>query len=168
MSMDASKWDAWKKPYAPHAPATKTEYVQSFPNTRAAAEYALKHAPEAFLNKKTGEPIKIESMMRRFQSRGGKSQGEQRAVYKELGKDLPPVSKPIPDKLTVTVKGEQGQRAREFTVTFTGADAYRFVRNPSYDKFFRELDSIRPGYYSTYHDHFNHDDSGGLLVTEIS
>lgn len=165
MAMDTSFLDNWKKPYEPHAPATRVEYRDSFPNTRAAAQYALQHAPERFINPRTGNPIKIESVMRQLQgTRAGVATGAT-ATFKELGKNLPPVSKPLPDTLTITVAGMQGQRDRVLpTVTLTGTELYRFYRNPNYKTIFEKA-----GYLKAYPAmNGESGESGALLVTSVT
>ncbi len=138
--------------------STKTEIKDYYGSSRAAAEALYGR----ILNKKTGEPVKVESIMRRFQNRGGKSQGEMGAVYKELGRELPPLSVKPPETITVTVRGQQGQRDREWTATFKGAAAYRFSRNPSYKEFFKQL-----GYKPSVVEAFNGDDSSGVVITAV-
>lgn len=138
---------------------TKSEIKDYYGSSRAAAEALYGRV----LNKRTGEPVKVESLMRRFQMRGGKSQGESSAAYKELGRELPPLSVKPPESITVTVRGQQGQREREWKATFTGADAYRFSRNPSYKEFFKKL-----GYKPSVVEAFNGDDSSGVVVMSVT
>ena len=137
---------------------TKTEIKEYYGSSREAAEALYGRV----LNKRTGEPVKVESLMRRFQTRGGKSQGETSAAYRELGRELPPLSVKPPETITVTVKGQQGQRDREWTATFNGADAYRFSRNPSYKEFFKKL-----GYKANIVEAFNGDDSSGVVIMAV-
>ncbi len=117
----------------------KQEYGKA--GTRKAAEKI--HELGLVVNKKTGEVPKVESLMRRFQTRGGKSQGETSAVYAALGKELPAKathSKVLPNQYTIRVEGKQGMRERKFTaVTFKGSDAREFAENPSFEAYFEKL-----------------------------
>lgn len=56
----------------------------------------------------------------------------------KVGKTIPPVAHMPPGSIKITLRGMQGVREREWTVEFTGADAYRFSRNPSWKEFFKK------------------------------
>ena len=142
---------------------TKSEILEYFHgNTRQAAEYGIKQG--VFVNR-NGEPIKLASAMRRFQSRGGKSQGENAPAYQALGQTLPPQIKG--NQLTVTIKGDQdmgdgGTRPRSFTYTFKGKEAQAFAENPSYAAFFYKL-----GYPQEVIEKFE-DGTYKLTITSVS
>lgn len=143
---------------------SKTQIKDYFGSSREAAQWGIDHG--FFVNKKTGEPIKLESAMRRFQSRGGKSQGETSATYKEMGKTLPPLYQGMPQEYSVTVTVQQGQRDRTWKVDFRGADGYRFARNPSYLEFFKKRYGDKEG--TRMFKMLNGDDSGGGIVISVS
>lgn len=118
----------------------KTQYGAK-QGTRKAAEYL--HSLGIVRNRQ-GEPVKVESLMRRFQSRGGKSQGETREVYHAAAANLPAKAvhhMVMPGQFTITVTGNQKEgdgstRTRSFSVTFKGGNAAAFAANPSYQAFF--------------------------------
>lgn len=143
-------------------PQTKGEFLSRFSSTRKAAEFLYEHGN--ILNRK-GDKVGVDSLMRRFQTRGGKSQGEHLPVYREAGRELPPQVKN--NELTVTVKGTQGQREREFTVTFKGADAKAFASDPSFQTFFYQYN---PNYLQNAFKAFNgsYGDSGALTGVTLS
>lgn len=142
-------------------PQTKAEFASRFSSTRKAAEFLYEHSD---IRNRQGDKVSVDSLMRRFQTRGGKSQGEQRAVYREAGRELPPQVKN--NELTVTVRGFQGQRERTFTTTFKGGDAKAFASDPSFLTFFYQYNKnyITEGTY----DMFNGGDSGALTGVTIS
>lgn len=139
-------------------PQSKSEFRSRFGSNREAAEYLYETGT---IRNRNGELVSVNSLMRRFQSRGGRSQGESAAVYKEAGKSLPPRIEG--NQLTVTVKGYQGTREREFTTTFKGPDAYAFADQPSYRAFFHQY-----GYNQDTVDMFEGDDSGALEDVSVS
>jgi hypothetical protein len=84
--------------------------------------------------------MKPKSLERRFDPSRLHSQEKRNAgQYKQLGEQLPPVSRsPKGGSITVTVKGQQdnqrgGMRDRRVTVTFTGQAARDFVNDPSFE-----------------------------------
>lgn len=85
------------------------------------------------------------------------------AQVEKVGQTLPPTTYKPPEQFSVNVKGSQGQRDRSWTVTFKGADAYRFARNPTYKEFFKKL-----GYKADIVEAFDGDDSSGVEVTSVS
>lgn len=139
-------------------PQSKSEFLSRFGSTREAAEYLYETGE---IRNREGERVSVKSLMRRFQTRGGRSQGESAAVYKEAGKTLPP--RISGNELTVTVTGYQGSRKREFTTTFKGADAYAFADQPSYQAFF-----YQHGYKPDTVDTFTGDDSGALTDVSVN
>lgn len=144
----------------------KAEYGKA--GTRKAAE-ALQSL-HIVKTKQGGEP-KIESLMRRFQTRGGKSQAESSGVYLAMGMSLPPKpvqERVVPNTYTVTVKSEQGARDRSFgPVTFRGGAGQAFAANPTYQDFFDAL-----GYPKDVVDRFDEGDEEdqsdvALAVTRV-
>lgn len=67
---------------------TKSDILDYYGSSRKAAEALHK---SGLVRDKQGEPVSVKSLMRRFQQRGGKSQGESSPVYKTLGESLPPI-----------------------------------------------------------------------------
>jgi len=104
----------------------------------------------------------------RFETGQQKSTGYAKKMP-DVGKTLPPIGKKLPgNSITVTVKGKQyegskGGRDREFTATFTGADAIEFTNNPTYKDFFKRL-----GYPDWVIKGFDGGDSSGLDVYEVT
>lgn len=144
-------------------PQTKTEFASRFSSTRKAAEFLYEHAD---IRNRKGEKVPVENLMRRFQGKqeNRREQGENKAVYREAGRELPPQVKN--NELTVKVTGMQGQRTREFEVTFKGGDAKAFASDPSFLTFFYQYNPnyITEGTYNM----FNGGDSGALTDVTIS
>lgn len=116
---------------------SKAEIVEYFRD-----KYGTKWTPHAamFISQTTDKKSKAYgAAIRDFQGKRLDKPGLP-GRYEEIGKRLPPISRTPKGDITVTVKGKQdiyvkgkyaGQRDKKITVTFTGADAYNFVNNPS-------------------------------------
>lgn len=116
------------------------------------------HAASIISNNAPKGSTEYKSAMRHFQGERLNKEFTSRSAGKgeRLAKSLPPVGyTPKSDSITVTLKGTQkannrgGTRERTFTATFSGADAVKFVNNPSAREIFRqhfinkgELDAI--------------------------
>lgn len=143
-------------------PQNKSEFLSRFKSTREAAEFL--HGNADIRNRK-GEKVSVENLMRRFQGKqeNRRSQGENKPEYREAGRELSPQIKN--NELTVKVKGTQGQREREFEVTFKGADAKAFASDPSYQAFFYQY-GYKPDTYKMFNGADG--DSGTLVDVSIS
>lgn len=98
---------------------------------------------------KNGEPMSRANIARRFQSgrenQAASPRGKQE--YASLGQKLPPIGRQLRDnKITVTVKAHQdgpkhkGTRDRSWTATLTGANAQKFVDDPTLRDILSELE----------------------------
>lgn len=96
---------------------------------------------------------------------GAKQTHATQARYEAVGRALPPATYKIPNELTITVKGMQGQRERAIpTVTLKGVELYQWMKNPDYETIFDKA-----GYRKAYAAMSgSNGDSGALLVTSIS
>lgn len=93
--------------------------------------HASRKAAEALhelgiIKNRQGEPVKIESLMRRFSSRHGHSQGEHSAAYRAMGENIKPLMPAGGYHIegTVWVKFSDGDcEEREVNEDITGKDA---------------------------------------------
>ncbi|SRR6266568_1338828 len=76
----------------------------------------------------------------------GRMSGSTKSIYESLGKTLPSTGRKLKgDSITVTVQGKQsmgtrgGTRDRTITVTFKGANAQKFINDPSYRDIWSEF-----------------------------
>lgn len=120
--------DFLEQVYAASTPRTsKSDILDYYGSSRKAAEAI--HRLGIVKNRK-GEDVGIDSLMRRFQKRGGKSQGENAPVYGILGDKLPP--KPPAGGYhvygTVWVKYSEECVDREIDETISGDDAKALAR----------------------------------------
>lgn len=109
--------------YAASTPReTKSDILDYFGTSRKAAEAIYK---EGIVKNRKGDLVGVDSLMRRFQKRGGKSQGEQSPVYRTLGEKLPPIPPAGGYHVygTIWVKYSEECVDREVDELITGKDA---------------------------------------------
>ncbi len=131
---------------------TRSEVVEYFRETypgrdKKGNEAWKPRAAEALAGPADKKSTAYKSAMRQFQFdkrtgqeryKSAKVAPQTKARYEAVGEKLPPDHyTPKGDSVTITIQARQkagprgGYREREFTATFKGPDAYKFVNNPT-------------------------------------
>jgi len=154
-----------------HVPGTKAEVIDFYRDKyKGTSKKWTVEAAKEIAGTADKKSTAYKSAIRQFQGdrlRSEPKTAADKAKWADIGKRIEPISYKLRNNsITVVVQGQQdrdghkaGKRNRAVRVTFTGADAYAFVSNPTYEAIWEEYDY-----------NFDEDEDGeySLSVTGVS